>query len=88
MAGVCIAVSALTFQTLTGNRILTPAIMGYEAIYLLLQSLLVLLLGAQSLALLGRHGNALLSIAVMLAYSWPCTARCSARSATISICCC
>ncbi|MCD5361046.1 iron chelate uptake ABC transporter family permease subunit [Chromobacterium aquaticum] len=70
VAGVCIAVSALTFQTLTGNRILTPAIMGYEAIYLLLQALLVLLLGAQSLALLGRHGNALLSIAVMLAYSW------------------
>ena len=44
IGGVCIAWSSITFQTLTGNRILTPAIMGYEAIYLLLQALLVLLL--------------------------------------------
>ena len=42
IGGVCIAWSSITFQTLTGNRILTPAIMGYEAVYLLLQALLVL----------------------------------------------
>ncbi|MEY1661358.1 iron chelate uptake ABC transporter family permease subunit [Isoalcanivorax beigongshangi] len=70
VAGVCIALSSVVFQTLAGNRILTPAIMGYEAIYLLFQSLLVLLLGAHSLVLLGRHGNALLSVALMLSYSW------------------
>lgn len=54
IGGVAIAWSSIVFQTLTGNRILTPAIMGYEAVYLLLQSLLVLGLGAQSLVLLGR----------------------------------
>lgn len=70
VGGVAIAWSSIVFQTLTGNRILTPAIMGYEAVYLLLQSLLVLALGAQSLVLLGANGNFFLSVAVMLGYSW------------------
>ncbi|MEX5591317.1 iron chelate uptake ABC transporter family permease subunit [Pseudomonas orientalis] len=69
IAGVCIAYSSVMFQTIAGNRILTPAIMGYEAIYLLFQALLILLLGTQSL-LLGRDGNVLLSVLLMLGYSW------------------
>ena len=43
VGGVCVALSAIVFQTLVNNRILTPAIMGYEAVYLLWQSLLLLL---------------------------------------------
>ncbi len=70
IGGICIAWSSITFQTLTNNRILTPAVMGYEAVYLLLQSLLVLLLGTQSLVLLGASGNFAVSVALMLAYSW------------------
>lgn len=70
IAGVSIACSSVIFQTLVGNRILTPAIMGYEAIYLLFQALLILWLGTQSLVLLGRHGNVWLSILLMLGYSW------------------
>lgn len=69
IGGVCVAVSAITFQTIAGNRILTPAVMGYEAVYLLLQSLLILLVGMQSLSVLGQHGNFSLSILVMLGYS-------------------
>ncbi len=70
VAGVCIALSSVIFQTLAGNRVLTPAIMGYEGIYLLFQALLVLWLGTASVTLLGAQGNALLSIALMLGYSW------------------
>ncbi|ABO92286.1 iron ABC transporter permease [Aeromonas salmonicida subsp. salmonicida] len=70
LAGICIAVSAVTFQTLAGNRLLTPAIMGYEAVYLLLQAILVLTLGSQSLILLDRQENVLLSLLFMLGYSW------------------
>ncbi len=69
IGGVCIAWSSITFQTLTGNRILTPAIMGYESIYLLLQALLILVLGTQSLVLLGANGNFVLSFLLMLGYS-------------------
>ncbi|KIP88024.1 MULTISPECIES: iron chelate uptake ABC transporter family permease subunit [Pseudomonas] len=70
VAGVCIAYSSVIFQTIVGNRILTPAIMGYEAIYLLFQALLILVLGTQSLVLLGRDSNVLLSVLLMLGYSW------------------
>lgn len=70
IGGICVAWSAITFQSLTGNRILTPAIMGYEAVYLLFQALLMLMLGTRSLMLLGEHGNAALSILLMLGYSW------------------
>ena len=70
IGGVCVAWSSVLFQTLTGNRILTPAIMGYEAIYLLLQALLILILGTHSLVLLGANGNFAASVLLMLAYSW------------------
>ena len=70
VGGVCVALSAIVFQTLAGNRILTPAILGYEAVYLLWQSLLLLLLGAEGLAALGVGGNFAVSIALMLGYSW------------------
>lgn len=43
--GVAIAVSTVVFQTVTGNRILTPSIMGLDALYLFGQMLLVFLLG-------------------------------------------
>ena len=70
IGGICVAWSAITFQSLTGNRILTPAIMGYEAVYLLFQALLMLVLGTHSLMVLGEHGNAALSVLLMLGYSW------------------
>ncbi|MGX9700129.1 iron chelate uptake ABC transporter family permease subunit [Janthinobacterium lividum] len=70
IGGVCVAVSSIVFQTIAGNRILTPAVMGYETVYLLLQSLLILAMGMHSVVLLGQNGNFVLSIALMLAYSW------------------
>ena len=70
IGGVCVAVSSIVFQTIAGNRILTPAVMGYEAVYLLLQSLLILAMGMHSVLLLGQSGNFVVSIALMLTYSW------------------
>ncbi|MBO0494400.1 iron chelate uptake ABC transporter family permease subunit [Pseudomonas sp. Marseille-Q1929] len=70
IGGVCVAWSSIIFQTLTGNRILTPAIMGYEAVYLLFQAVLVLVLGTASLVVLGSQGNFVLSVLLMLGYSW------------------
>lgn len=70
IGGVCVAVSSIIFQTIAGNRILTPAVMGYEAVYLLLQSLLTLIVGGHGLIAIGRNEGFFLSIAFMLAYSW------------------
>src|SRR5688572_6991642 len=41
-----IAVSTVLFQTITNNRILTPAIMGFDWLYMLLQTVFVFFLGA------------------------------------------
>jgi len=69
VGGTGIAMASILFQTVARNRILTPAIMGYEAAYLLLQALLVLALGTASLRLLGDLGNMALSLALMLGWS-------------------
>ncbi|MDP9940504.1 iron complex transport system permease protein [Pseudomonas sp. 3400] len=70
IGGVCVACSSIVFQTITGNRILTPAIMGYEAVYLLWQALLVLAMGTYSLVALSSSGNFALSVLLLLGYSW------------------
>src|SRR5699024_12078908 len=38
MTGVAIAYSTVIFQTITHNRILTPSIMGFDSLYILLQT--------------------------------------------------
>lgn len=41
-----IAISTVIFQTVTANRILTPSIMGFDALYALIQTLLIFFLGS------------------------------------------
>jgi iron complex transport system permease protein len=70
LGSICLAVSAIVFQTLIGNRILVPSVMGYEAVYLLWQALLLFILGTQGQTLMGNSGSFLVSIILMLTYSW------------------
>ena len=70
LGSVCLAFSAIVFQTIVGNRILAPSIMGYEAVYLLWQVLLLFMMGMSGLTILGVSGNFVVSIALMLGYSW------------------
>lgn len=46
LLSICGGVSTLVFQTLSGNRLLTPQLMGIDGIYRLLQASLILLVGA------------------------------------------
>jgi iron complex transport system permease protein len=45
VVGAAIAVSTALFQTLVCNRVLTPSIMGFDALYVLVQTVLVASLG-------------------------------------------
>lgn len=65
LVGYCIAVSTVLFQTLTHNRILTPGIMGFDALYLLLQSVLVFSLGNLFYVQINPQLKWLLDVAVM-----------------------
>ncbi|MEP5759945.1 MAG: iron chelate uptake ABC transporter family permease subunit [Litoreibacter sp.] len=50
LVGVSASTSTVLFQTITQNRILTPSIMGFDALYVFLLTLAVFGLGTQSLA--------------------------------------
>jgi iron complex transport system permease protein len=52
---VAIALSTITFQTITGNRILTPSIMGLDALYQFGQAALVFGLGGLGYVSLSPH---------------------------------
>ncbi|KXG87475.1 iron chelate uptake ABC transporter family permease subunit [Agrobacterium bohemicum] len=52
---IAIAVSTVIFQTVTNNRILTPSIMGLDALYLFGQMLLIFLFGGLGYASISPH---------------------------------
>ncbi|RAX49426.1 enterobactin ABC transporter permease [Arthrobacter sp. AQ5-05] len=49
VVAVAVGLSTLMFQTVTANRILTPSIMGFDALYILIQTALVFMLGSSTL---------------------------------------
>lgn len=66
----CVAYSTVAFQTLTNNRILTPSIMGFESVYMLVQTLLVFIYGDQTFKVINNLENFLLSIACMIGFAF------------------
>jgi iron complex transport system permease protein len=73
--GVAVGVSTVVFQTVTGNRILTPSIMGLDALYVFGQTALVFGLGGLGMASLDPRlkfvGEAGLMMALALALFLP-----------------
>ncbi|MDO5614004.1 MAG: iron chelate uptake ABC transporter family permease subunit [Paracoccus sp. (in: a-proteobacteria)] len=63
--GAAVAVSTMLFQTVAANRVLTPSIMGFDALYVLLQTALVAGLGASAVAALPLAGKFIGEIALM-----------------------
>ena len=57
--------STVMFQTVTGNRILTPSVLGLDALYALIQALMLIALGAAGAAL-PDLGVFALTVAVMI----------------------
>ena len=49
VVAMAVGLSTLMFQTVTANRILTPSIMGFDALYILIQTALVFALGSSTL---------------------------------------
>lgn len=70
IVGWAVAVSTVAFQTITANRILTPTIMGLDAIYSLIQTLVILLLGSQVLATTSGLTQFAATTAIMVGASW------------------
>ncbi|MGI3163415.1 iron chelate uptake ABC transporter family permease subunit [Pseudooceanicola sp. 200-1SW] len=61
----CLSVATILFQTITGNRILTPFLLGFDALYLMILALLVHLLGATAYVTLPAAALFALNTALM-----------------------
>nr|WP_246048969.1 iron chelate uptake ABC transporter family permease subunit [Brenneria rubrifaciens] len=68
---VAFAASASTvlFQTVTNKRVLTPSIMGFEALFVLIQTVLVFVFGGGGVPWLGVEGKFALEAALLILFS-------------------
>ena len=69
ITGCAIAYATVIFQTITHNRILTPSIMGLDALYLLLQTVLIFFLGSDHVTIMNKQVNFVLSVAAMIIFA-------------------
>jgi iron complex transport system permease protein len=69
LVAYAIAVSTVLFQTVSHNRILTPSIMGFDALYVLIQTVLVFTLGSAGLTALDPQLVFGIEAAAMVAFS-------------------
>ncbi|MCL1924897.1 MAG: iron chelate uptake ABC transporter family permease subunit [Defluviitaleaceae bacterium] len=68
LVAISIAYSSIVFQTITNNRILTPSIIGFEAVYMFIQTSIVFFFSAGSYFITGTP-NFLVSVAFMMLFS-------------------
>lgn len=69
LAAVAIASSSLIFQTITNNRILTPSILGFDSLYVMIQVLLVATFGGFSAFVIDSKLNFLIATGIMIVCS-------------------
>lgn len=69
LVAYAIGVSTVLFQTVAANRILTPSIMGFDAFYVLIQTVLVFTLGAARVSTLDPRLTFLIEVGLMVAFS-------------------
>nr|WP_229663211.1 iron chelate uptake ABC transporter family permease subunit [Microbacterium album] len=71
----CQAIATVSFQTATNNRIITPSIMGFESLYVAVQTSAVYFLGAAGIVAVQGFGQFALQVAIMVGlalalYGW------------------
>ncbi|MGO1167006.1 MAG: iron chelate uptake ABC transporter family permease subunit [Janibacter sp.] len=69
VVAVCQALATVSFQTVTNNRLITPSIMGFESLYVAIQTAAVYFLGAAGLGLLTGLPQFVLQVAIMVGLS-------------------
>ncbi|MEF2073397.1 iron chelate uptake ABC transporter family permease subunit [Consotaella aegiceratis] len=69
LVGTAVAVSTVLFQTVTNNRILTPSIMGFDALYALIQTTLVFVFGAMKVSAADPRLLFALEVVAMVVFS-------------------
>ncbi|EID54877.1 iron chelate uptake ABC transporter family permease subunit [Saccharomonospora xinjiangensis] len=70
VVGVAVGYSSVLFQTVTNNRILTPQIMGFDSLFVLVQTLIVYFAGAIALSSADPHVLFAVQAGVMVAFAF------------------
>ncbi|WP_434762939.1 iron chelate uptake ABC transporter family permease subunit [Vibrio fortis] len=70
LAAIAISTSSLVFQTITNNRILTPSILGFDNLYMLVQVSLLFVFGSLSFWVVDAVANFALSVCIMVLFSF------------------
>ncbi len=65
LAGGCIGVASIAFQSVIRNTIVTPCLLGMNSLYSLIQTLIFFVLGANSVFVYNRNLSFLLNLGVM-----------------------
>nr|WP_225751192.1 iron chelate uptake ABC transporter family permease subunit [Pseudoclavibacter sp. Marseille-Q3772] len=69
IVAIAIGVSTTLFQTITANRLLTPSIMGFDSLYILLQTVIVAATGMTGATVFGTTGQFWLEVGAMIGFS-------------------
>ncbi|TKJ22896.1 enterobactin ABC transporter permease [Blastococcus sp. CCUG 61487] len=69
VVSTAVGVSTVVFHTITQNRILTPSIMGFDAFYLLISTVIVFFSGSAAFLAFDEVTLWLVQVAVMVAFS-------------------
>lgn len=69
VVGVCQGVATVIFHSVTNNRILTPSILGFDALYRVVQTALVFFLGAGVVAATNNLGHVIIQSLIMVAFA-------------------
>ncbi len=70
LVAAAIGVSTVLFQTATGNRLLTPAIMGFDTLFVLIQTVLIYWLGANAVGSVDRRLSFFMEAGAMLLFAF------------------
>src|SRR5690606_13296567 len=69
VVAIAVGVSTVVFHTITQNRILTPSIMGFDAFYMLISTVIVFFFGSASFLGADEIVLWIVQVIVMVAFS-------------------
>jgi len=75
IAVICQSLATVTFQSITNNRIITPSLLGFEALYSTINTTIIFFLGAQALVSFSGMTAFIIQVAAMVGmclilYGW------------------
>ncbi|WP_245993793.1 iron chelate uptake ABC transporter family permease subunit [Flaviflexus salsibiostraticola] len=69
VVAACQAFATVSFQTVTANRIITPSIMGFESLYIAIQTAVVFVFGAAGVTMVAGTGQFVLQVLLMVGFA-------------------